>query len=399
MMLHRCWPLLLLFALVAPLSAQEPAPEPAPEEPTGDKPAEEAEAKPDAGGSIFRWRVGAGIGLSNGTLATEPEFDHSLANEGIIGEFSMSARVTHRDSGLGLGVRACWGCHGIELEQAYLEWKPLPVFALKAGRMRVAAGSYNARHDFNTRRTISKPLTRTMGNMVRQDEFNLGVLPAPYVDNGLSFEFGLETPVLGWTLEGMVMAGLKGPAAANDIDFVQSRQFADVNNEPALGARMGFELPMVSLNFSYLWGNYDPEGRRSYNIVSADARLRLGAVTIDGEFAWRETEFSNAGSAGGEAHFQKFGWVVVVDWQVFGGLSLTGAVDALYVTNIFLSDFGPTPNPAVAITDDKNRILRMLGGVSYTTIGGLLFRVNAEFWEFSDFNDAWVIQAGIGWAF
>ena len=107
--------------------------------------------------------------------------------------------------------------------------------------------------------------------------------------------------------------------------------------------------------------------RRCTAACSADARLRLGPVTIDGEFAWRETEFSSPGSAGGEGHFQKFGWLVMADWQVISGLHLTGAVDALYVTNIFLGSFGPTPNPAVAITDDKNRIVRILGGVSYTT--------------------------------
>ena len=43
--------------------------------------------------------------------------------------------------------------------------------------------------------------------------------------------------------------------------------------------------------------------------------------------------------------------------------------------------------------DQHNRIVRITGGVTYVTYGGLMFRVNAEFWDFSDFNDAWVIQA------
>lgn len=382
---------LAALAMAAPAWAQEP-------EPKADDKLAEPEAKENKG-PIFRWRVGAGIGLSSGTLAAEPQFDHSLANEGIVGEFSMSARVTHRDSGLSASVRACWGCHGIELEQAFLEWRPASFFSLKAGRMDINAGSFNARHDFNTRRTISKPLTRIMGNMVRQDEFNLGILPAPYVDNALSAGLDIDAGFMGWNLEGIIMTGLKGGSAANDIDFLQSRQFADVNNEPSLGARMGFELPMLSLNFAYLWGNYDPEGRRSYNLVSADARLRLGPLTLEGEFAWRETEFANTGSPGGEAHFQKFGWWVMLDWQVVAGLHLTAAADALYVTNIFLGSFGPTPDPVQAVTDDKNRIVRLLGGVSYVTVGGLLLRLNAEYWEFTDFNDAWVFQAGIGWAF
>jgi len=196
-----------------------------------------------------------------------------------------------------------------------------------------------------------------------------------------------------------VLTGFKGSATGTDIDFLLSRNFPDVNSEPSLGLRTGLDLPLLSLNFAYLWGNWDPEGRRSYNFASVDARLRLGPVTVEGEFAWRETEYSSPGSKGGEAHFQKFGWWLMVNWELDFGLHLTAALDALYVTNIFLGSFGPTPNPALALTDDNNRIVRLLGGVSYVTIGGLMFRINAEFWDFTDFNDAWVIQGGIGWAF
>lgn len=380
---------ILLFLAVWP-GALAAADDPKTEKP----PAEKGDDSP-----IFRWRVGAGIGLSNGTLITGPQFDGTLLDEGVLGEFSLSGRVTHRSSGLGASLRACWGCHGLELEEAALDWRPVSVFHLRAGRMPIAAGSFNERHDFNTRRTISKPLTRIMGNMVRGEQFNLGVMPAPYVDNalntGLDFDFGAA----GLSLDTFVMAGLKGSSLGNDIDFERSREFVDVNDEPGLGAALGLELPLLSLNFSYLWGNYDPDARRSYNIASVDARLRLGPVTIEAELAFRETEYNDPAARGGEGHFQKLGWWLMADWQIIGGLHLTAAADALYVTNIFVGDFGLTPNPTLAVTDQHNRIVRITGGVTYVTYGGLMFRVNAEFWDFSDFNDAWVIQGGIGWAF
>lgn len=380
--------LLLTCLLGGVLSAQDKAVE-----------TESPPAKTDKSGDspLFRWRVGASLGTSYSALLVEPRHDRILPNHGINGEFALSGRVTHRDSGVSANLRACWGCHGLELEEATIQWRPLEILSVRAGRMNVHAGSYNARHDFNTRATIAKPLTRIMGGMVRQVEFNHGVLPAPYVDNGLNLALDLDAGPVALRLDGFVLAGLKG--VNDDIDFDRSRDFPDNNGEPSFGAALGLETPIVSLNLAYLWGNYDADARRSYQVASADLRAHLGPVTLDAEFAWRQTQFSRPGSPGGEDQFWKWGWWVQADWQVVGGLRLLAAVDSLAVKGIYLAGFGPTPNPALAVTDDNNRILRGTIGVSYTTIGGVLLRLNGEYWEFSDFNDAWVIHAGIGWSF
>jgi len=346
---------------------------------------------------LFRWRVGASLGVSYGALLVEPKHDRSMPNEGINGEFALSARVTHRDSGVAANVRACWGCHGLELEEAAIEWRPVPFFMVRAGRLNVNAGSLNSRHDFNTRTTISKPLTRIMGNMVRQTEFNNGVLPAPYVDNGLNVNFDFEFGPMSLRVDGFALTGFKG--VNDDIDFDRSRDFPDNNGEPSFGAALGIELPVLSLNMAYLWGNYDNDARRSYQFASADFRAHLGPITLDGEIAWRQTQYSMPGSPGGEDQFWKWGWWLQLDWNVIGELHVTVAVDSLAVKGIYIASFGPTPSAALAATDDNNRILRGTLGLSYTTIGGVLLRLNGEYWEFSDFNDAWVVQAGIGWAF
>ena len=397
----RVW-MLILALLATPLWAQPTPPsgednEAAPTEARAE-PAADAEPEPAKKKSpMFRWRVGASLGVSYGGLLTDPKFNDTMPDEGIVGEFALHARVAAPSAGVSANMRVCWGCHELELEEATFQWNPFPFIQLKAGRMAVDAGSYNSRHDFNVRRTITKPLNRIMGNMVRQTEFNSGVLPAPYVDNGASLQFSFNTPLLGVQTEYYVLTGLKG--VGNDIDFIRSRQFRDINGEPSFGARLGIDVPFVSLNLSYLWGNYDPDSRRSYQIVSADMRIRAGPLTLEGEFAFRETEYTDATSAGGEDEFYKYGWWVQATWNFIGPLYVVGMVDTLYVKNIFLSPFGPTPNEALAVTDDNNRIVRVVGGIGYTPWGGISIRVNAEFWDFSDFNDAWVIQAGLGWAF
>jgi hypothetical protein len=355
--------------------------------------AADEEGEPEA---RFRWRVGASFALSNGSLLTEPQFQGSMPDEGFVGEFALSARVAAPVKGLSARVRTCWGCHNIELEDAFVEYSPWPELHIRAGRMNAPLGGINNRHDYNVRRTVSKPLTRIMGNMVRQREFNLGVLPAPYVDNGLNLGGKVELGGgfrFGW--DAFAMTGLAGTGV--DVNFVASREFRDINGEPSFGGRLELDGSMLTVGASYLWGNYDPDRRRSYQVAAADIRIRAGPVTIEGEGAWRQTEYTKAD--GDEDQWFKYGWWGQVSWEVISGLHLVAASDSLFVTDIFLGNNGPTINPALAVTDDRNRILRFVGGVSYTPWGGINLRLSAEYWEFSDFNDAWVIQAGLGWAF
>lgn len=383
----RLW--ILLLCLAAPVWSQ---PTTAPEG------AAEEEASDSLSDSLFRWRVGASFAVTHGSLLTDPRFNDSMPDEGVVGEFALSARVTAPAAKVSANMRVCWGCHQIELEEASFEWNPLPFLKVKAGRMAVAAGSYNSRHDFSVRRTVSKPLTRIMGNMPRQNEFNHGVLPAPYVDNGASVTVGDRFGAFGLEGEGFVLTGLKGTGAA-DINFITSRQFRDVNGEPSFGGRLTFDAPHVSTTVSYLRGNYDPFSRRRYQVFSADMRIRAGPLILDGEFAVRETEYNDAESSGGEDQWLKYGWWVRASWNFTDALYVVGAVDTLYVKDIFLSNSGPTPNEALAVTDDNNRIVRLTGGIGYTAPGGVMLRAAAEYWDFSDFNDAWVIHVGLGWKF
>lgn len=384
---------LMLLLCCVPLLAQPSQPAPAPEAATAD--AEEREED----SPLFRWRVGASLALTHGALLSDPKFNDTMPEEGFVGEFALSGRVAARDYGISANMRVCWGCHGIDLEEAAIQWQPWPWLTARAGRLNVSAGSLNSRHDFSVRRTISKPLTRIMGNMPRGREFNQGVLPAPYSDLGAGLTFGWDTDIFGFEFEAFALRGLKGSVTSVDIDFVSTRDWADSNGEPSFGGRMSFDVPFVSLNFAYLWGNYDPGSRRSYHFASADLRARFGPVTIEGELAFRSTEYQDPIKPDREKDFYKYGWWGQVTWQILEPLSVVVSVDSLHVERIFLGANGPTVNPALAITDDHNRIVRIQGGVGWTPWGGIMVRVMAEYWEFSDFHDSWVIQAGLGWAF
>lgn len=379
----RLWILLLCCAM--PLMAQ-------------DVPDTAAEAKETSPVAMFRWSVGASFAVTHGSLLTDPRFNDSMPDEGIVGEFALSARVSAPEAKVSANIRVCWGCHAIELEEASFQWQPTSFLTVKAGRMAVNAGSYNTRHDFSVRRTVSKPLTRIMGNMPRQNEFNHGVLPAPYVDNGASMTADHRFGAFGITGEAFVLTGLKGTGLA-DVNFITSRQFRDVNGEPSFGGRFTFDAPHVSTTLAYMWGNYDPFSRRSYQFFSADTRIRAGPLIVEAEFALRETEYNDPDSSGGENEFLKYGWWARGTWNFTDALYIVGAVDTLHVKDIFLSNNGPTTNPALAVTDDNNRIVRLTGGIGYTAPGGILLRAAAEYWDFSDFNDAWVIHVGLGWKF
>jgi hypothetical protein len=215
------------------------------------------------------------------------------------------------------------------------------------------------------------------------------------VDNGLNIGGKVDFGAASFNWDAFVFTGLDG--VGNDIDFVRSRQFRDINGEPSFGGRLELDSQWVTFGLAYLWGNYDPGARRSYQVAAADVRIRAGPLTIEGEVAWRQTEYSKPG--GDEDQWFKYGWWGQASFEVIDGLYFVAASDSLFVTDIFLGNNGPTPLATLAVTDDRNRILRFSGGLSYSPWGGIIIRATGEYWEFSDFNDAWVVQVGLGWAF
>src|SRR5206468_578425 len=82
-------------------------------------------------------------------------------------------------------VKACFACHGFEAGMAYVELRSSDELRLRIGRMTPAFGAFPQRHDPANHNTSDKPLPYDMGRMLRLREWNEGVLPTPWVDNGI----------------------------------------------------------------------------------------------------------------------------------------------------------------------------------------------------------------------
>ncbi|MCC6572611.1 MAG: hypothetical protein IT462_02365 [Planctomycetes bacterium] len=378
--------LLLIAVLCAPvLCAQDAAPA---------KPPAEKETLLQR--TVFRF--GGSFATSYGALIPTPgQTQTVIPEEGFVGEFSLMLKIEPPVKGLSGSFRACFSCHAFEVETATVQYRPSSEICVRAGRFNLPLGGINDRHDPGVRKTVSMPLTRTMGNMVRQREFNLGVLPAPAVDTGIDVSGSIDLFGAGFSFSYDVfcVTGLRGEGA--DISFVSSRSPLDNNGEPAAGARVGLDSAYFSVSGSFMFGHQDEARRLSYSVASLDFQLRIGRLSVEGEVAARHTQFLNAG--GHAQTWRKYGYYLQADLDIWEEFYLVFAVDGLYVADVFLGPSGPVKTRAPDTTDDRNALFRAVAGVMWSPWSSLRLKLDFEYWNFSDFNDAYVVQAGVGWAF
>ena len=85
-------------------------------------------------------------------------------------------------------LKVCYGCHGFEADMMYFDFRVADELNFRAGRFRPSFGAFNLRHDPANHRSSDKPLPYDMGRMLRMRQWNLGVLPSPFPDNGLEID-------------------------------------------------------------------------------------------------------------------------------------------------------------------------------------------------------------------
>src|SRR5207245_2072943 len=109
----------------------------------------------------------------------------SIGIDSLVFELASKMVVDVSDR-LNVTVKICFGCHGIEVDQGYAELHLSDALNLRLGRINVPVGEFNTRHDPANYTTPSKPLPYAMGDMLYygRDDFNLGVVPTPYSDDG-----------------------------------------------------------------------------------------------------------------------------------------------------------------------------------------------------------------------
>jgi hypothetical protein len=314
--------------------------------------------------------------------------------EGFTTELSAKIAIDIT-SHISANVKVCYGCHGFETDMAYFDLRVADEFNLRVGRFSPSFGSFNLRHDPANHKLPDKPLPYDMGRMLRMRDWNLGVLPSPFPDNGVEID---GTHWLGDWLEldyaAYAVSGFKAAQADLDLDFVQSHSgnlyYVDNNNTPAGGARLALTAKLgpstdLTLGASGMGGYSDPQNEHLYVIFGADAWLRFGRTNLRLEWLARRQEFDTSNvtafkytipPAGGD-FFVKHGAYAELEQPLGPGVDGIVRVDGLLrMGNVAASS--PLSSEAV--------VLRYTLGASIVMTRGVRLKLAPELWQF-DYAD------------
>jgi hypothetical protein len=335
---------------------------------------------------------------------------HDIGFDGATAEVSLKMAIDFSHN-VSANVKLCYGCHGFELGMGFFDLRVADQLNFRVGRFTPAFGEFPLRHDTANHRTSDKPLPYDMGRMLRLREFNLGVLPAPWVDNGLEIN---GTQYLGnaGQLDYAVYAigGPKGASDALDLDFSQSRSpssyYVDNNSRPTLGGRLALSLRFndtttLSAGSSIMGGTYDPDNKLDFLILGGDLVLRLDRVFFRAEYLVRRTQFAlgddpamtfkyGPGKDGKyDDFFTKHGWYAEVEFPV-GRFDLVGRWDGL-------ARFGNVPISSPLRSESL--VFRYTAAMTFRIYGALRLKVSAEYYDFSDFTDEPAFHVGLAGPF
>jgi hypothetical protein len=314
------------------------------------------------------------------------------AFDGFTSEVALKLAVDISDK-LSANVKACHGCHGFELPMAYFDFRVADELNVRVGRFSPSFGSFNLRHDPANHATSDKPLPYDMGRMLRREDWNLGVLPSPFPDNGLELGgthwFGEEVQV---DYAAYAVSGFKAGRGSLDLDWAQSRSsnfyVVDNNGRPTVGARGAVTLRLgggsdLTAGASVMHGTYDPDNRFAYTIGGADLSARLGSTYLRAEYLVRRQSFQGStGTIFKEAVdpsslqlFDKSGYYLEVEHALSELVTVVGRFDGLYrVGNV---PVGSTLGPRAAIT-------RYTAAATFAVLRGFRVKASAELWTFGD---------------
>lgn len=332
------------------------------------------------------------------------------AFDGFTNELSLKAAVD-LDDHISANVKLCYGCHGVEADMAFIDLRVVDALNFRVGRFNPSFGDFPLRHDPANHRTADKPLPYDMGRMLRMREWNMGVLPSPYVDQGVEVNgthwFG-DVVQLDYAAYGV--SGLRSSADSVDLDWTMSRSvyYIDQNSEPAVGGRLALTLDVsafsvLTIGGSAMWGRSDPDREQSYAIVGVDAYLRVADFELRGEYLIRRMQmamhdpderFRYGPDDEGEYddYFLKDGFYLEATAPVpmLDRLELVGRFDGLRRTGNVLVN---------SPLRYRSAVLRYTAGVNVVFDASVRLKLSAELYDFTDFDDEVVANAGVVAAF
>lgn len=329
--------------------------------------------------------------------------------DGFTTELSLklSADVSEH---IAVQVKTCYGCHGFEIGAAYVDFRPADDVVLRAGRFTPAFGDFPVRHDPANHLTSDKPLPYDMGRMLHLRDWNMSVLPAPYVDSGLQVGW---TPRLGddvdLELEAYVVGGLRGNSDATDVDFVQSRSgdfyYVDNNSSPTVGGRVALRANvgdgLLAFGASAMYGTYDPDNELDVLLLGADFVLRFESWALRAEYLVRRTRMALGADPASSFRY---------------GPGADGTYDPFSLKQGFYGELsfplGPVEGVArvdglrrtgnVALSSELRKdslVVRYTLGTNFTIQRDWRVKLSAELYDFSDFDDEVALHLGVVGAF
>lgn len=329
------------------------------------------------------------------------------AFDGLTLETSVKVAADVSDH-LSANVKVCFGCHGFELDMAYVDFRIADEINVRAGRFSPSFGGFNLRHDVGNHKLSDKPLPYDMGRMLRLRTWNLGILPSPFPDTGVEvngthwFGDSVQLDYAAYAVQGF----RSNAANPLDIDFRLSHlwqpsypYFVDNNGRPTLGARVAVTAKLgersdLTIGASGMYGTYDAQNTLSYAIAGGDISLRIVRTFLRLEYLFRRTQmdasdptqFAQPLILPADNFFLKQGAYVELEQPILRDLDVIGRVDGMYRTgnypkfDIDASD----QNPSLSL---KSGVIRYTLGTSWAIERGLRLKLSAELWQFSDKDD------------
>lgn len=316
--------------------------------------------------------------------------------DGFTMEFAGKLAVDFSEH-VSANMKVCYGCHGFEADMMYFDVRVADELNFRVGRFSPSFGAFNIRHDPANHRLSDKPLPYDMGRMLRMRQWNMGVLPSPFPDNGVEIN---GTKFLGDSAQldyaAYAVTGFKSGVRPSDIDFTLSRSpsayYTDDNGRPSVGGRAAFtyklgETSDATLGVSGMGGTYDPENHQAYYIWGADLSARFDRTNVRIEYLARRTSFDTSTpsaykyfiSAQSGDFFVKHGAYAEVEQALTPDFDLVARVDGMYrVGNV-------EKNSELT---NKSSVVRETLGAAYAIERGLRVKLSTELWEFSDRDPA-----------
>jgi hypothetical protein len=237
-----------------------------------------------------------------------------------------------------------------------------------------------------------------MGRMLHHTEWNEGILPAPWVDNGVEL---LGTRFIGSgrvDYATYILSGPKGTSANGDLDFIASRDpnlyYVDNNSEPTVGARLSGTAEFdatgdgITVGASFMAGHYDSARSLGFLIGGADVVVNLDRLVLRLEYLARRTDIAVAdepavwryppGTAGlSDNHFMKHGFYAQAEVPV-GAVDLFARFDGLLRYGNALT---------ISQLSSSSRLLRYTAGGSVRISENIRIKASAEYYQTNDLGN------------